>query len=110
MKGTILLVDDKANRHMIAVLEEMGFLVCTYYDGRDAIRDIKDNLKYQLALVDLSLSDISGEDVVEASKEVNPDVPVIGISAYGYKQKKADKYASKTRADDMLRMIESYLK
>jgi len=111
MKGTILLVDDRANKYMIEVLEEeLGFLVCRYYDGRGAIRDIQDNLKYQLALVDLSLPDISGEDVIEVSKEVNPDVPVIGISAFGYKPKKADKYVSKTQAEELLKVIESYFK
>ena len=110
MKGTILLVDDRANKYMVEALEEMGFLVCPYYYGRDAICAIEDNLKYQLALIDLSLPDINGEDVIEASKEINPSVPVIGISAFSYKPKKADKYVSKTRADEMCEMIESYFK
>ena len=111
MKGTILLVDDKAKKDMVWVLEEeLGFLVCTYYNGREAIKEIRNNLKYQLALVDLSLPDISGEDVIEASKEVNPNVPVIGISAFNYKSKKADKYVSKTQDEELLKTINSYFK
>lgn len=52
----------------------------TFYSAYKAIREIKGELEYKLALIDLSMSRDSGADVMQASKMQNPNVPVVCLS------------------------------
>ena len=64
--------------------------VC-YSNGKKAIDDIEFGLKYDVALIDLSLPGVDGLEVMNISKKVNPDIPIISISGYSrFKPKLAD--------------------
>ncbi len=79
----ILVVDDELS--MREVLEMMltkeGYQVTCAENGRNAIGLLEKN-QYDLMLCDIRLGDISGLDVLHASKKYNPDTVVILISAY----------------------------
>jgi len=79
----ILVVDDELS--MRELLEYMftkeGYKVTCADTGRGAIELLKKN-NYDLLLCDIRLGDITGLDVLRASKKKNPDTVVIMISAY----------------------------
>jgi len=79
----ILVVDDELS--MREVLELMlireGYKVTCAENGRTAIGLLEKD-QYDLMLCDIKLGDISGLDVLQASKKCNADTVVILISAY----------------------------
>ncbi|MFC1577597.1 sigma-54-dependent transcriptional regulator [Thermodesulfobacteriota bacterium] len=79
----ILVVDDELS--MREVLELMlireGYTVTCAENGRTAIGLLEKD-QYDLMLCDIKLGDVSGLDVLQASKKCNPDTVVILISAY----------------------------
>jgi len=79
----IMVVDDELS--MREVLELMltreGYQVTCAENGRSAIGLLEKD-QYDLMLCDIKLGDISGLDVLQATKKSNPDTVVILISAY----------------------------
>jgi CheY-like chemotaxis protein len=82
---TILLVDDEQIIIDVArdMLEMLGYRVMVAQDGQHAI-DIYDEQKDEIALVilDMVMPGLSGADVFQALKAINPKVKVILASGY----------------------------
>ena len=94
MNGTVLIVDDFCGEELEDYLRN-NYDTVLYTNGRDAVNSINDDLFYQLGLIDLSLPDISGEDVINFSKSKHPEIRIYSISGYDYKPKNADGYFPK---------------
>jgi two-component system response regulator PilR (NtrC family) len=79
----ILVVDDELSMRELLeyMLTKEGYQVTCAEDGRKAIRLLEKN-QYDLLLCDIKLGDISGLDVLRASKKNSQDTVVILISAY----------------------------
>ena len=79
----ILVVDDELSMRELLeyMLNREGYQVTCAEDGRKAIRLVEKN-QYDLLLCDIKLGDISGLDVLRASKKSSQDTVVILISAY----------------------------
>lgn len=81
---TILIVEDK--KSMAQMLKETfepeGYEVIIANDGAEGIKRLKDS-KVNVVLTDLRLPKKSGIEVLKASKEENPLIPVIVMTAYG---------------------------
>ena len=79
----ILIVDDELSMRELLeyMLNKEGYQVTCADDGRKAIGLLKKN-QYDLLLCDIKLGDISGLDVLRASKKSSQDTVVILISAY----------------------------
>ncbi len=84
MSEKILVVDDEAGmREFLQImLEKMGFEVVASPSGEDAINRLE-NSHFDLIICDLKLPKIGGMEVLRKSKEINPEVPVIMITAFG---------------------------
>ena len=82
-KSHILVVDDELSMRELLelMLNREGYQVTCAEDGRKAIRLLEKN-QYDLLLCDIKLGDISGLDVLRASKKSSQDTVVILISAY----------------------------
>lgn len=93
----ILYVEDEGyiSENRKDELEVNGYSVILCRDGREAVQLIEDGIKYHLALIDLSLPEITGEEVVRVSKTINPQTPVITTSCYMYGPKGSDKHVKK---------------
>ncbi|MBE9504065.1 MAG: response regulator transcription factor [Proteobacteria bacterium] len=83
-KGKVLIVDDE---RMICdtlglILSRKGININTALSGQDAIRQIKKN-DYNLIILDFSLPDIDGLNVLTQLKHIKPDTPVIFMTGYG---------------------------
>jgi two-component system response regulator PilR (NtrC family) len=79
----ILVIDDELSmRELLEILlTREGYRVSCAESGRRAIEMIEKN-QYDLLLCDIRLGDITGLDVLRASKKKNPGTVVIMISAY----------------------------
>jgi Response regulator containing CheY-like receiver, AAA-type ATPase, and DNA-binding domains len=80
----ILLVDDDKDFCEIVsdVLKEEGYTVKIANDGESAINKLE-NEKFILMILDYKLGDKNGLQVFEESKQINPSLITIMISAYG---------------------------
>ena len=119
MKGSILLVDDDYDIRVILVmvLEREGYTVFPFSDMSESIQSIKEGLKYDLALVDLTMPDRRAptedvDDLIRESRSRHPGVPIVTFSAWpdtfpegnkpGYKRKGVTAHYHKGCADNEL--------
>ena len=81
---TILVVDDEKNYLLIlkAILEDEGFEVLTALSGREALA-IQKTSEVDLVLTDMKMPSMDGIALLEHIKSVDPDLPVIMMTAHG---------------------------
>ncbi|MGD2186102.1 MAG: sigma-54 dependent transcriptional regulator [Desulfobacterales bacterium] len=81
---TILIVDDEKNYLTIlsAVLEDEGFEVLTALSGPEAL-EIHKTSDLDLILTDMKMPAMDGIELLESLKSVDPDLPVIMMTAHG---------------------------
>ncbi len=84
MSYKILLVDDEINslKVLAAALKNSKTAIDTARSGEEAFELIKKN-KYGLVVSDFKMGGMSGEELLEKTKTVSPDVPFILLTAYG---------------------------
>ncbi|MGH9791075.1 MAG: sigma-54-dependent transcriptional regulator, partial [Candidatus Acidiferrales bacterium] len=80
----ILLVEDKAELRAVLrkALEKAGYSVDDAPDGNAGIDRVRKR-RYLLVLTDLKLPGASGIDVLRESKQADPTIPVILMTAFG---------------------------
>lgn len=82
----ILVVDDEKNILMLykAELEDEGYEVITADSGRQAI-ELFETESPDVVTLDIMMPDIDGIQVLRQLKEKNPNVPIIMLTAYNYR-------------------------
>jgi DNA-binding NtrC family response regulator len=82
--GRILLVEDRDSlRRLLArALADDGYEVAAAATGGEAVARL-DEQTFDLVLTDLKLPDRSGLEVLAASRQVQPRVPVVVLTGYG---------------------------
>ncbi len=85
---TILVVDDEANylTVMEALLSEAGYEVRTAASGTEALK-IASHADLDLVLSDMKMPKMSGIDLLGELKRLQPDLPVIIMTAFGTVEK-----------------------
>ena len=85
---TILIVDDEKHYRLILseVLQEEGYESFTAASGMEALDILKSQI-IDLVLTDVKMPGMSGIDLLENIKEINPDLPVIIMTAFGSVEK-----------------------
>lgn len=80
----ILVIDDNEDMCQVIsdALKEEGFLVNTAYNGKSAIKEIKDNI-YDFIILDYKLHDMDGLEILGEIRKFSSLSSVIMISAYG---------------------------
>jgi two-component system NtrC family response regulator len=81
---TILIVDDEKNYLLVlsAVLEDEGYEVLTALSGQEAL-NIHKTSDLDLILTDMKMPGMSGIELLESIKSIDPDLPVIMMTAHG---------------------------
>jgi CheY-like chemotaxis protein len=108
---SILYVDDDYDIFLEKLLARRGYTIIGYRSGGKALEDIESGLRYDLALIDLSLDDhaIDGNDVIHASSEHVPEAPIVSFSGYNNKPVGSNRHFVKTEPiEDLFRIIEYY--
>ncbi|HZJ82678.1 MAG TPA: response regulator [Clostridia bacterium] len=81
----VLLVDDSPIIHKLLTraLERHGYQVCgDAKDGREGVEMYK-SLKPDLVFMDITMPIMDGLEAVKHIREINPNVPIIMLSAMG---------------------------
>jgi two-component system NtrC family response regulator len=88
---TILIVDDEKNYLTIlsAILEDEGFEVLTALGAQEALK-IHKTSDLDLILTDMKMPAMDGIQLLENLKTVDPDLPVIMMTAHGTLDKAAE--------------------
>jgi len=84
-RGAILLVDDEEIVLDVSInmLKELGYTVLKAKGGREAVKIYKENKdKITMVLLDIIMPDMSGGQVYDRIKEINPDIKVLLSSGY----------------------------
>src|SRR5215475_8797704 len=99
MMGRILIVDDEKALLLAlrGLLSKEGYEVETATSGEEALRRIETG-SFHLVVTDLSMNGVSGMDVLERARALDPDLAVIMITAHG--SEKAAVQAMKLGAAD----------
>jgi len=79
----ILIVDDDESIRKVlsTILEEEGYTVDIAKNGKDAIRKSYEKF-YNLALIDIRLSDVGGTELLTRMKDTTPKMRKIMITGY----------------------------
>jgi DNA-binding NtrC family response regulator len=80
----ILLVEDKDSlRQMLSTaIRKAGYQVDEVADGKLAVEKIRKQ-PYHLVITDLRLPTLSGIEILNIQKEIDPNIPVLLMTAYG---------------------------
>src|SRR6266404_7522485 len=84
MQGRVLVVDDEKAMVLAlkGLLSKEGYQLETAGSGEEAVRRI-DTGNFHVVVTDLSMDGVSGMQVLERARSVDPDIAVIMITAYG---------------------------
>ena len=87
MPKKILVIDDEIElaESLVVWLKSLGYETATAADGISGIGKFKEELP-DLVLLDIMMPGLSGLDVLKEIKELNKDIPVIMLTAYGTPQ------------------------
>jgi len=79
----ILVTDDELAtlKTLSANLEDMGYRVATATNGKEALELIRKR-GFNIVIADIKLPDISGLEILETAKELNPETAVIMITGH----------------------------
>ena len=100
-KETILLVDDEEVVANVVreMLESLGYTVIAALNGKDALELYRQNKdRIDLVILDMIMPQMSGYEVFEALKALNPKVKVILATGYSMKEQAAKIMESGCRA------------
>ncbi len=80
----ILIVDDEEKiRHILQIiLEQKGYRTDQAADGEEALKLLK-TYHYSMVITDLKMPKMDGMSLLKHIKEIDPDYPVIVLTAYG---------------------------
>ncbi|MEW6410429.1 MAG: sigma-54 dependent transcriptional regulator [Nitrospirota bacterium] len=83
-KGKILVIDDEEEmlENYLRLLKKLNYDCIAQKDSGKAIKELELH-NPDVILTDLRMSGKSGLEVLDAAKEINPETPVILITAYG---------------------------
>ena len=81
---TILIVDDEKNYLVVleALLGPEGYETVTADNGEDALSLIRES-DLDLVITDIKMPEINGMDLLDETKKIKPELPVILMTAYG---------------------------
>ena len=82
--NTILIVDDEPNYLIVLseLLSEEGFGIFTAGNGEEALK-ILGETDIDLIITDMCMPELDGLGLLKAAKTLNPDLPLIMITAFG---------------------------
>ena len=82
--GTVLVVDDEATVRQVArrALERAGFAVVEATDGADAVRRFRAEGPFAAVLLDLTMPELPGDEVLRAIRSDAPEQAVVLMSGY----------------------------
>lgn len=116
-KRIILVDDDKhAIETLSKLLSEDGYEVDVCFNGKEAMEKMKRS-RYDVIVTDLRMPEMGGLELLKNIKKINPELPVIIITAFGEVDsyldafvKGAYEYINKPiKYEELVRLLEAVL-
>src|SRR5262245_42317585 len=113
MAERILIVDDEESmcQYLSIMLQKEGYEVVAVRSGVDALREAKAR-KFDLAISDIKMRELDGIQVLSGLKAIDPDLPVIIMTAYASQKSAIDAvnkgafhYLIKHAKNDEIKMV-----
>lgn len=113
----ILVAEDEDNNYeLVKVVLSKRYRLLRAHNGIEAVTFCEDEHP-DLILMDIRMPEMDGLDATRIIKEVNPDVPIIALSAYAFEENIREAQAAGCngflskpfRVEDMLDKIHNYL-
>ena len=85
--GKILVIDDEELILEVSamIVKELGYSVIEAKSGKEAVEKYKKYKKeIDMVILDMVMPDLSGEEVYDLLKKINPDIKVLLASGYAY--------------------------
>jgi len=121
--GVVLIVDDHASlaRSLVALLSASGFDAQAVHSGAEALAFVRSHAEVALVLLDMSLPDMSGLEVLRAMRVPgggHPHSPPVVMFSMQDDQVTRDEaiqlgatdFASKANPDGLLRVVAAYVR
>lgn len=91
MSHHLLIVDDQADLITLfkGFFTSIGYRVSIAHDGASALA-LDENEPADVLITDLTMPEMSGQELIEHMRQRRPDLPVIVMSGYGDEGKLAD--------------------
>ena len=86
----VLIVEDVESnyQYIYSVLGKTGIRIVWASDGKEAIEFYRENPDIDLVLMDIKLPIMNGLDATHTLKRLNPDLPIIAVTAYAMEEDK----------------------
>ena len=83
LAANILVVEDEYGMRttLCAILEEAGYNVTAVGRGAEGLETIR-KCPFNVVITDIRLPDLSGIEILELAKEIEPDMAVIVVTGY----------------------------
>ena len=109
--------DEDSNYELVRIVLAKRYRLMRATNGIEAVTACEDEHP-DMILMDIRMPDMNGLDATRIIKEVNPDIPVVALSAYAFEENireaKAagcDEFMAKPfRVEDLLDMVKKYIK
>jgi CheY-like chemotaxis protein len=81
---SILVVDDEQSmlEFMEIALSKEGYPVSCAQEGEQALKMLSGKPGFDLVISDLRMGEVDGLELLKASKDIDPDIPFIFMTAY----------------------------
>lgn len=109
--------DEDSNYELVRIVLAKRYRLIRAHNGIEAVTFCEDEHP-DLILMDIRMPEMNGLDATRIIKEVNPDVPVVALSAYAFEENIRDAKAAGCnefmakpfRVEDLIDMVEKYVK
>ncbi len=116
MKTVLVAEDEESNYELVRIVLQKRYNLLHAHNGIEAVT-INEEDHPDLILMDIRMPEMNGLDATRIIKEVNPDTPIIALSAYAFdeniREAKAagcDEFLAKPfRVEDLIETIAKYL-
>ena len=108
--------DDDSNYELVRIVLSKRYRLLRAVNGIEAVTYCEEE-QPDLILMDIRMPEMDGLDATRIIKEVSPDIPVIGLSAYAFdeniqqaKEAGCDEFMAKPfRVEDLIDMVQKYI-
>lgn len=117
LKTILVAEDEESNFELVRIVLQKRYRLIRAHNGIEAVT-LNEDEHPDLILMDIRMPDMNGLDATRIIKEVNPDTPVIALSAYAFEENireaKAagcDEFMAKPfKVEDLIEICARYVK
>jgi CheY-like chemotaxis protein/nitrogen-specific signal transduction histidine kinase len=116
MKTILVAEDEESNYELVRIVLQKRYRLLRAHNGIEAVTMNEDD-KPNLILMDIRMPEMGGLDATRIIKEVDPDTPIIALSAYAFeenireaKSAGCDAFLAKPfRVEDLIEIVKKYI-